>query len=213
MRQNAGVTADDSQQKQAAPRRAPGRPRTIDREAIVDAATACYWQEGPAGLSLNEVCRRVGVAKPGVYREFGGEDGLLAAAIDRYRAHVVVPLLDLLNSDRQFMDALDDVLAMITMDDGPAGCLLVEMRLAPGRLGPVSRERLDAVRAEMLSSYAERYARAAAREETDAAIDPAFAASYIDAQLTSALMRVRRGDDPATVTRQAHLALQALQPG
>jgi len=123
----------------------------------------------------------VGVAKPGVYREFGGQDGLLAAAIDRYRKQVVLPLLDLIDSDRPLMDALDDVLAMITADEGPAGCMLVEMRLAPGRLGPVSRERLDAVRAEMLSSYAERYARAAAGGETDA--------------------------------RQAHLALQALQPG
>jgi len=121
------------------------------------------------------------VAKPGVYREFGGQDGLLAAAIDRYRKQVVLPLLDLIDSDRPLMDVLDDVLAMITADEGPAGCMLVEMRLAPGRLGPVSRERLDAVRAEMLSSYAERYARAAAGGETDA--------------------------------RQAHLALQALQPG
>ena len=168
-----------------------GRPRSFDRDATIDAATACYWREGPHGISLNEVCRRVNVSKPGIYREFGGEDGLLAAVINRYRDQVVLPLIDLLASDLPFDDVLRAILtAATTKRDGPMGCLIAEARLGRHLLGPLAAERLDAVSMEEL--------------------EPAFAASYLDAQFRMLLIRFHRGEDPETVARHTWLALQVL---
>lgn len=192
-------------------RRRPGRPRSFDRDATVDAAIACYWREGPHGISLNEVCRRVNVSKPGIYREFGGEDGLLAAVIDRYRDQVVLPLLDLLASDLPFDEVLQALLAALaTKRDGPMGCLIAEARLGRHLLGPLASARLDAVSEEMLSAYEARFKRAVADGQANGELEPGFAASYLDAQLVTLLMRLHRGDDPELVARHAWLALQVL---
>lgn len=191
--------------------RRPGRPRSFDRDVTIDAATACYWQEGPHGISLNEVCRRVNVSKPGIYREFGGEDGLLAAVIDRYRDQVVLPLLDLLASDPPFDEVLQALLtALATKRDGPMGCLIAEGRLGRHLLGPLAAERLEAVSKEMLSAYEARYRRAVADGQANGDLEPGFAASYLDAQLSTLLMRLHRGDDPEMVAGHGWLALQVL---
>jgi AcrR family transcriptional regulator len=191
--------------------RRPGRPRSFDRDATIDAATACYWREGPHGISLNEMCRRVNVSKPGIYREFGGEDGLLAAVVDRYRDQVVLPLLDLLASDLRFDEVLQTVLtAQAAKRDGPMGCLIAEARLGRHLLGPLAAERLDAVSKEMLSAYEARYRRAVADGQANGELEPTFAASYLDAQLGTLLMRLHRGDEPEVAARQAWLALQVL---
>ena len=34
--------------------------------------------------SLNKMCRNLEVAKPGIYRDFGGEDGLIAETLVLY---------------------------------------------------------------------------------------------------------------------------------
>lgn len=41
-------------------------------------------------MSLNEICRSTELSKSSVYREFGGEDGLMLAALERYREVAVV---------------------------------------------------------------------------------------------------------------------------
>lgn len=64
-----------------------GRPKTFDRDPMIDVAMECYWREGTDGVSLNELYRRADVSKPGVYREFGGEDGLMAAVLEHYTRH------------------------------------------------------------------------------------------------------------------------------
>ncbi len=58
-----------------------GRPKTFDRDRVIGIAMECYWREGVDGVLLNELCRRAAVSKPGVYREFGGEDGLMDAVV------------------------------------------------------------------------------------------------------------------------------------
>jgi TetR/AcrR family transcriptional regulator, copper-responsive repressor len=204
------MSRDGTENREEAHRR-PGRPRSFDREATIDEATTCYWREGPYGVSLNEVCRQVGVSKPGIYREFGGEDGLLAAVIDRYREQVVLPLLDVLASDMPFGEVIQTMLAAQTAErDGPMGCLITEGRLGRHLLGPLAAQRLDAVSEEMRSAYEARYERAVADGQANGELDPAFAASYVDAQLGTLLMRLHRGDDPEMVRRHAWLAMQVL---
>ena len=61
-----------------------GRPPTFDREETINLAMDCYWNEGPNGISINELCRRTKTSKPTIYREFGGEDGLLSTVVENY---------------------------------------------------------------------------------------------------------------------------------
>ena len=90
-------------------KRGRGRPKTLDRQRIVDAAMQVYWREGLHALSLNALCRRIEISKPGLYREFGGEDGLMEAVLERYRELVVVPLLGLMAAELPYGAVIDRV--------------------------------------------------------------------------------------------------------
>ncbi|MFT6397207.1 MAG: AcrR family transcriptional regulator, partial [Bradymonadia bacterium] len=65
-------------------KRGRGRSKTFDRERTLNVAMDNYWRDGVDGVSLNETCRRAGISKPGLYREFGGEDQFTSAVLARY---------------------------------------------------------------------------------------------------------------------------------
>lgn len=189
-----------------------GRPKTVDRQRAVDAAMAIYWQEGLFAMSLNALCRRIGISKPALYREFGDEDGLMEAALDAYRARVVVPLLHLMAADLPYAATLDAVVAGATDDQSrPAGCVFTRMRLARARLGPRTAARVEAIEQERRTAFERRHRRALAAGQADPDIDPTLAAGYLDSQLTSLLVHMAAGEPPATLRDQGRLAFGVLQ--
>lgn len=192
-------------------KRGRGRPRTLDRQRTVEIAMTSYWCDGVRDVSMNEICRRADVSKPGAYREFGSEDGLMEAVVDHYRATVVGPLLEVLASDRPFAEVLERLLRYMTEPSGkPAGCLLTELRSAPGRLGPGTAARVDAIAAELRQAYARWFRQALARGEVDPAVSPELATHFIDTQFTTTLLQMGLGAEPSLVRAQAELAFSAL---
>jgi AcrR family transcriptional regulator len=188
-----------------------GRPRTLDRARTIETAMVCYWQEGVDALGLNEICRRAGISKPMLYREFGGEDGLMAAALDQYRQEMALPVLALLAADRPFAEVLAEVVHAFTSDRGvPAGCLFTKMRSSPSRLGPVTTARVAALRNELHEAYAAWYERARSRDEVNATVPTELAAHYLDTQLTTILVQMAARQAPDLVRAQAHLAFAGL---
>ncbi|MEZ4433791.1 MAG: TetR/AcrR family transcriptional regulator [bacterium] len=170
-----------------------------------------YWCDGVRDVSMNEICRRADVSKPGVYRAFGGEDGLMAAAVEHYRATVIGPLLELLGSDLPFAEVLGRLLLFMTEPSSkPAGCLLAELRSAPGRLGPATAARVGAIAAELRQAYERWFRRALARGEVNTGISPDLATHFIDTQLTTVVLQMGLGAEPRLVRAQAELAFSAL---
>ncbi|MEM9291804.1 MAG: TetR/AcrR family transcriptional regulator [Acidobacteriota bacterium] len=173
-----------------------------------------YWCDGVRNVSMNEICRRAGASKPGVYREFGSEDGLMDAAVEHYRTTMIGPLLELLASDQPFAEVLERLLLFITEPSSkPAGCLLAELRSAPGRLGPLTAARVDSVAEELRNAYETWFRRALARGEADTMISPDLATHFIDTQLTTVLLQMALGGEPHLVRAQAELAFSALTRG
>lgn len=188
-----------------------GRPKTLDRERTIDIAMVCYWREGVDALGLNEICRRAGISKPTLYREFGGEDGLMAAALDQYREKMALPVLALLATDRPFAEVLAEIIQAYTADRGtPAGCLFTKMRSSPSRLGPVTTARVETVRSELYEAYAAWYERARSRDEVNVTVPRELAAHHLDTQLTTVLIQMAAGQAPELVRAQAQLAFAGL---
>ena len=189
-----------------------GRPKTLDRARTLNLAMESYWDEGVHCISLNEICRRADVSKPGLYREFGGEDGLMVAVLDHYIATVFAPLVELIQSDRPFADVLHDVVEAITQDkDAPAGCMAAKMRSTASALGPLTKARLKRFHEECVEVYEGWIGRAQRREEVDPAIATELAASYLDTQLTTILTQVASGEDTLMIRAKAELAFRALK--
>ena len=194
-------------------KRTRGRPRTLDRQRTVEIAVESYWREGPAAVSLNEICRRAEVSKPGVYREFGGEDGLKVAALDHYWERVIRPSFEALSTGWPFREVLSATLAWLTEDRGmPAGCLFARMRASAPHLRPALTDRVSVLREEMRATYESWYSEALARREVNPKIPPSLAGYLLDTQLMAVQMQMALGEPPERVREQAELAFDCLLP-
>lgn len=133
-----------------------GRPKALDRERVLEIATMQYWSHGPSDISVNDICAVALVSKPGVYREFGSDDGLKAAALETYQKLAIAPFLALLRVDQPVTRTVEEIVDFLTQGKDalalPAGCLFVSMRAQRSRLGPKTTARLNDVRHEFLAS-------------------------------------------------------------
>ena len=192
-----------------------GRPKTLDRDHILDVAMNSYWKENIANLSLNEICRRSGVSKPGLYREFSNEDGLMKAVLIRYQEQVLDPVQQMLNSATPFRDALDNLVVFATSvscnHESPNGCLFIKMRESRIHLGEETRAQVDFLEGQGLVTFRKWVERSKAKGEFTADMSPEFAATYIDAQLGNASSQLARGEDPQMVQKILVAALSILK--
>ncbi|AZV38250.1 TetR/AcrR family transcriptional regulator [Komagataeibacter xylinus] len=62
------------------------RPRTIDRDRVLDCVEHLVQREGVAALTLDAVAREAGITKGGLQYCFGSKDDLITALIDRWIA-------------------------------------------------------------------------------------------------------------------------------
>lgn len=183
-----------------------GRPKTIDADHVLGVAVAAYWREDPADVSVNALCQMAGVSKPSLYREFGSEDGLMCAALNRYADEVLRDVFAILSRG----ESLDDTLAALTryaLDDPrmEKGCLFYKMRAGKHRLGPQTRARVGAIAAAAQEAY-ETFLQSRL-DAGDWSGEPSVAASagYLGAQLELAVTQRAAGEDPERI--RASLAL------
>ena len=189
-----------------------GRPKTFDRDHVIGIAMESYWRQGVDGVSLNELCRRAAVSKPGVYREFGGEDGLMDAVLEHYAQLVLAPMFEQVSDDRPFGEVLTNMIETLTDINraGPVGCLLVKMKHSPAHLGPIVATRVDALRVSARAGYASWVEVAKERGEVSPGVSAAVAAAFIDIQCSTLLVQMALGEDPELLRAQAGLAFAGL---
>lgn len=65
-------------------KRAIGRPKSIDRTRLLDAAEEIVVQKGAAALTIDAVAKATGVTKGGVQYAFGTKEGLIGAMSERW---------------------------------------------------------------------------------------------------------------------------------
>ncbi|WP_368186278.1 TetR/AcrR family transcriptional regulator [Aestuariibius sp. HNIBRBA575] len=173
-----------------------GRPKTLDRDHLIEIAKESFWVEGVTNVSVNEICKRAGVSKPGLYREFGNEDGLKLTVLQNYREHNLVPLYEAIQADRPFADnvtALSELLLSHQAETNPPrGCLLQDMTTVRAQMGEAAADAIEEYRAESLREYENWVARARKNGEISTSLTDTQAAAYIDLQLASAMVLIKR---------------------
>lgn len=175
-----------------------GRPKTLNRDHTLTVALHAYWREGIHAVSLNEICRKAKVSKPSLYREFGNEDGLMKAVLIAYQKTVLTPILRMVTTDTPFRETLDNLVSFVTTvhdhQELPKGCLLVKMRESRMRMGEATREQIDRAQKQVLTVYEDWVERSKAKGEFSADMSSQFAATYMDAQLSNAMLQLARGE-------------------
>jgi AcrR family transcriptional regulator len=192
-----------------------GRPKTLEREHVLQTALMQYWGVSPTDVSIGEICKLTGASKPGIYREFGSDDGLKCAALESYRSLALLPLFAILKRDQCFAAAKAALVAFTTQDREalgvPSGCLFVAMRTQRGNLGSATGERVDLLREEVLDAYMVWIETAKSRGECSAQIPTDAAALYFDAQNGGAMRMQKEGVDNATIATVLQYAFKMIE--
>jgi len=172
-----------------------------------------YWHDDPMDVSLNSICRLAGVSKPSLYREFGSEDGLARAALDRYAEQVLSDVLAILNRPDGLRSTLDKLVDFACADPRmETGCLFQKMRSGKHRLGAETRARVDELDAAARGAY-----EAFLKGCRDAGDWPAgrsvqAGARYLSEQIALAISQRATGEDVGDVREMLTLALSVFAP-
>ncbi|MEH2535164.1 AcrR family transcriptional regulator [Bradyrhizobium sp. AZCC 1588] len=75
------------------------RPRTIDRNKVLDAAEAVVGEIGAAALTIDAVAKAAGITKGGVQYCFGTKQQLINAMFDRWEAEFDQAIVELVGKD------------------------------------------------------------------------------------------------------------------
>ena len=190
------------------PKRSRGRPRTTDPEHVLEVAMDAYWQRDPADVSVNEICRVAGVSKPSLYREFGSEDGLTRATLERYTRLVLAEVLAILQPGRGLRATLDALIDFACDDPRmETGCLFYKMRSGKHRLGPETRALIDEIDANAREAYATFLQGCRDRGEWPGGPTVEAGARYLSEQIVLAITQRASGEDRHQIRESLTLAL------
>lgn len=187
-----------------------GRPQKLRRDHVVSVALESYWASGPTQVSVNEICKRAHVSKPGLYREFGNEDGLKRSVLDAYCDTVLSPLFDVLRVEQPFSLSVAAVTKLFlqarTTFASPRGCLLREMTSSRDQLGTLTQEAISAREQHSRAEYSAWIERALDRGDIRLDVPLEVAAIYVELQFGNAMTLVKREESDETIDAMMKLA-------
>ncbi|OBT13876.1 hypothetical protein A9264_01680 [Vibrio sp. UCD-FRSSP16_10] len=192
-----------------------GRPKKFDRTHVLDIALQNYWKHGINQVSINELCKLASVSKPSIYREFGGEDGLMCAVLQHYESSVLSPMLGFLSTEAAFDETLQN-LAFYSTDevrdsDMPKGCLFANMKELRLNLGEATAEQINLTYENVILAFEQWVNGAKERGEfKTTTMESRFAAIYIYAQISFAQSQMMKGESSEDVRAILQVALSVL---
>lgn len=188
-----------------------GRPVTRNREHVLNTAMNAYWEDNLAATSVNAICALANVSKPSLYREFGSEDGLTVAVLERYASQVLVQIGDLLMSDASFATKLDELIKFASEDPQmETGCLFIKMRAERSRYGVQTQSKLAEIETHALRIYVRFFKNSHEQGEWSASIPAELAATYLLEQFGLAITQRAAGRNKESVRELLALSLSAL---
>ena len=191
---------------------ARGRPRTLNAEQVLDVAMKAYWHSDPADVSVNAICQMAGISKPSLYREFGSEDGLSRAALDRYADQVLAEMFVMLHGGKGLRGTLAALIDFASHDPRmETGCLFYKLRAGKHRLGPETRARVEEIDAAARAAYTTFLQSARDAGDWPGDLSAEAGAAYLGEQIALAITQRASGEDPVRIREMLTLALSVLE--
>ncbi len=183
----------------------------MNNDDVLDVAMAAYWQGDPADVSVNAITQMAGISKPSLYREFGSEDGLKLAVVDRYAEQVLSDMFVILHAGMGLRETLDALIDFACDDPRmETGCLFNKMRAGKHRLGPLTRARVDEIDAAGQAAYAAFLQSCRDLGDWPGTLPVTVGAKYLGEQIGLAITQRASGEDPARIREMLTLALTVL---
>ena len=138
------------------------RTKAFQPAEALDRAMDLFWRDGYAGTGLDQLVRRTGASRYGLYVTFGGKRDLFLACLERYSQAVMDPMLEPLESAqasaREIRAFFDRVLGLIRRPGGRRGCLVCNVAFERGPVDAAAarrvRQHFDRVRRLLVRALA-----------------------------------------------------------
>ena len=188
-------------------KRTRGRPKTLDREYLLNISMDAYWKEGFEKISLNEICKRAHVSKPGVYREFGNDDGLIKEVLVHYEKQVLMQIHQIFKEGKPFCEVLNRYIDILTTNSPNLnGCLFLRTRDSNYPLGEKTTKQIELIQEQFSLSFTRWIDEAKQNNEFPLDISTHLAVNYIDAQVSIAMTKIYHGTKVSLVKDMLTLA-------
>lgn len=193
-----------------------GRPRKLDPKDVLHNAMRLFWQKGYDGTSMNDLVSATGMAKPGLYANFGDKEQLYTKSLDYYFNDLGKPILDDLTGSTDpthvvIKRLLDKIASFVTDKSNPTGCFvvnsMVECANKPKALEELAR-RFDHARKK---AFITRFTAAKEKGELSDDANPEALAEFFAAQILALAVMGRGGADPESLDQFVNVAMSVLK--
>jgi AcrR family transcriptional regulator len=196
--------------------RSPGRPRTFDRDNVLDRAITTFWANGYNGSSLDDLTETMGIGRPSLYATFGSKHGLFMEVIDRYAATFGCQPINALQGEPDINKAVsaffEASIRCVTSRDGPKGCLIASVAAVETEQDEQVRDKLNGMLAETDRVIADRFLAAQGQGQISRDSDPRALARLVISITHSFATRARFGAGRKELSRLAKDFMAVLFP-
>ncbi len=191
------------------------RHREFDPQDVLQTAIQLFWEKGYYDASVDEVVKRSGVAKYGIYGTFGTKRELFLKALTQYAAD---RHQDIQRPIRKPDASLPEILAffkgapkLMTPENGPHGCLICNTGIELGLKDPEIRDFVRDFFRDTAKVLQRCLARAVEKGELETSKDIAELATYLATEFRTALMLAASGHSRRDIRRHLDVAVRVLQ--
>ena len=190
------------------------RTREFDPEKALQVAVDVFWEKGYADGSVDEVVRRSGVAKYGIYGTFGGKNELFKKALTRYAEYRKEGLQRALSHEGVALPELKkffrSAVKMMTDEKNRQGCLLCNTGVEVGAADPEIQKIVQTFNAFLALTIQQCLKRAVAKGQIDRLKASKKIATYLANEFRTALIMSRCGDSRQSIQQHFDVALSVL---
>ncbi len=106
-----------------------GRPRAFDESAVRGAAIEAFWTNGFAGVSLDDLTAKTGVARPSLAAAFGSKRDLYLASVEHFVERLGAAAEAVLTGAKPLREELaafyEGAMQLYLSGKAPRGCLAI----------------------------------------------------------------------------------------
>lgn len=189
------------------------RPRSFDRDTVLDRVRDLFWERGYAATSLTDLEAASGLRRTSLYNAFGNKEDLYATVLERYRsaakqfrAGAMANAPDPVSGIKTLItDSVEATLA----DAQRKGCLINNATNERAALCTQTMDFVVANREEFVAEFSE-YLRIAREANGKWSQSPEELAVYLFAVYSGMMSLVRSGTEPEVVRKALRVGLAVL---
>jgi TetR/AcrR family transcriptional repressor of nem operon len=191
------------------------RQREFNPDHALQTAISLFWEKGFYDTSVDEVVKRSGVAKYGIYGTFGTKRELFKKVLTRYaqdrRKDIQAPIRKPGASLPEVMEFFNALPTRLTKKDYQHGCLInntgVELGMRDSEFSGFVKDFF----AETTRVMKQCLRRAVEDSQLDESVDVGLLASYLVIEFRAALMLAGSGCTRGDIRRHLEVALHVLK--